>query len=62
MLREYRHIKQYGKELLELKSQGLALREIGDKFGFTREQVTEYFKHERRKERKLAAGIALKRK
>ena len=62
MPREYRHIKQYAKELLELKSQGLNLREIGDKFGFTREQVKEYFKRERRKERKLAAGIALKRK
>ena len=61
MSREYRHIKQYEKELLELKSQGLTLQQIGNKFGFSREQVKEYFKRERRKERKLAAGIVPKR-
>lgn len=62
MPREYRHIKQYEKELFELKSQGLTLQQIGDKFGFSREQVKEYFKRERRKERKVAAGIVPKRR
>lgn len=60
MPREYRHIKQYEKELFELKLQGLTLQQIGDKFGLSREQVKEYFKRERRKERKQAAGIVLK--
>lgn len=30
MPREYRHIKQYEKEILELKEQGLTKREIGE--------------------------------
>ncbi len=29
MPREYRHIKQYEKEILELKEKGLTKREIG---------------------------------
>ena len=36
MPREYRCIKQYEKELFELKSQGLTLQQIRDKFGFSR--------------------------
>ena len=62
MPREYRHIKEYENELHELKLKGLTLKEIGDKFGFSREQVKEFFKRERRKERRIAAGIGLKRK
>ena len=61
MSREYRHIKQYETELHRLKAQGLTLREIGEQFGFSRDQIKDFFKRERRKERKLAAGIALKR-
>ncbi len=62
MPREYRHIKEYRKELHKLKDQGLTLREIGEKLGFNREQVKGFFKRERKNERKLATGIALKRK
>ena len=62
MPREYRHIKEYEKELYELKLEGLTLKEIGDKFGFSREQVKEFFKRGRRKERKIAAGMGLKRR
>lgn len=39
MPREYRHIKQYEKEILELKAEGLTLREIGEKLGFSRKQI-----------------------
>ena len=62
MPREYRKIKQYEKELLELKEKGLTVREIGEKFGFTYEQTHEFFKRYNRNQRKLASGIALKRK
>ena len=62
MPREYRRIKEYEKELHELRIQGLTLREIGEKLGFNTEQVKGFFKRERKNERKLAAGIALKRK
>lgn len=39
MPREYRHIKNYKKEIINLRKQGLTQREIAAKFGFTKEQV-----------------------
>ena len=52
---KYRHIKQYEKEIKELREQGLTQREIGERFGLTREQIKEFFKRERKKERKIEA-------
>ncbi len=42
MPREYRHIQEYEKEILELKAQGMTLREIGERFGFSYEQVHNF--------------------
>jgi len=39
MPREYKHIEQYEKEILELREQGLTKREIGGKFGFSKKQL-----------------------
>ena len=41
MPRKYSHIQEHEKEILELRRQGMTLRQIGEKLGFT----------------KLAAGI-----
>ena len=62
MPREYRHIKEYEKEILELKEKGLTLREIGEKYGFTYEQVHNFISRYNKRQRKLAAGIVLKKK
>lgn len=62
MPREYRHMQQYEQEMLQLKEQGITVREIGEKFGLTYEQTHEFFKRYNRKRRKIEAGIALKRK
>lgn len=62
MPRSYRHIKEYEKEIYELKRKGLTNREIAEKFGFELEQVKGLIKRHNADERKLAAGIALKRK
>ena len=62
MPRSYRHIQQYEKELLKLNEEGLTVKEIGERYGLTYEQTHEFFKRYNRKQRKLAAGIALKRK
>ncbi len=62
MPREYRHIQQYEKELLKLKESGLTHREIAEKLGLTKDKVKKFFERKRIKERKLAAGIAIKRK
>ena len=62
MPREYRHMQAYEREIIELYDKGLTLREIGDKFGFTYKQMREFKTRYNRKQKKLAAGIALKRK
>ena len=62
MSRSYRHIQEYEKEILELKSQGLTLREIGERLGFTHKQIHNFITRYNTKQRKLATGIALKKK
>ena len=62
MSREYRHIQQYEKELLELKEKGLTVREIGERYGLSYEKTHDFFKRYNRKQRKIAKGIETKRK
>lgn len=62
MPRSYKHIKEYEKELLELRKQGLTESEIAAKLGFSFKQVHNFFYRYRVNQRKIAAGIALKRK
>ena len=62
MPRSYRHIQDYEKEILELRSQGLTLKEIGGKYGFTFKQLHNFFTRYNKKQQMLASGIALKRK
>ena len=62
MPREYRHIQQYENEIINLWNDGKSLREIGEKFGFTYKQMREFKTRYNRKQKKLAAGIALKKK
>ena len=62
MPREYGHIKKYEPEIYRLREQGLNLREIGEKFGFTRQQMRNFIHGQNRNKRKLAAGIAIKPK
>ena len=51
MPRSYQHISSYEKEILELKTQGLTLREIGTKFGFTEKQVHNFITQYNEKQR-----------
>lgn len=62
MARSYRHIKEYESEILELKSQGKTNREICEKFGFEIKQLKNFINRYNTNQRKLEAGIALKRK
>ena len=62
MPRSYRHIKEYELDILELKSQGKTNREICEKFGFELKQLKNFINRYNTNQRKLAAGIALKRK
>ncbi len=62
MPRRYRHIQEYEKEILELKKQGFTRKQIGEKLGFTADQIHDFTKRYNRKQRKLAAGMTLKKK
>jgi len=62
MARSYRHIQQYEKEILELKEQGLTQKQIGERLGFTQKQVKNFFHRYNEKQRKVAAGVALRKK
>ena len=62
MPRSYRHIKEYEKEILQLKEQGLTKKEIGQKLGLSFEQIHNFISRHNEKQRKLKAGIALKKK
>lgn len=61
MPRKYRHIQQYEEEMVKLKEDGLTLREIGERFGLSYEQTHDFFKKHNRRQRKITAGIAIKR-
>ena len=62
MPRGYRHIQENEKEILELKEQGLTLREIGERFGLSYEQVHNFISRHNERQRKIAAGIAIRKK
>lgn len=58
MPRRYSHIKEFEREILKLKEYGLTHRQIGDKLGFTKEQIKESFKRYHKKRRKIEARVA----
>ena len=62
MPREYRHIKQYEKEIFSLKEQGLTYREIGERLGYPREKIQDFFRRYHRNQKKMALGIVIKPK
>ena len=62
MPREYRHIKQYEKEIIELRSQGLTQREIGERLGYPQKKIEDFFRSYHRNQKKMSSGIAIKPK
>jgi len=62
MSRTYRHIKEYEKEIMRLKEEGVIEREIGEKLGFTCKQVHNFITRYNTRQKKLAAGISIKPK
>ena len=62
MSRNYLHINEYEKEILEMRRQGKSKREICEKYGFSIKQLTDFVTRYNRKQKKLAAGILIKPK
>ena len=56
MAREYRHISEYETEIISMYSQGMTLREIAERLGFTHKQVQEFKTRYNRKQRMIEAG------
>ena len=55
-------MQDYEKEIIELREQGLTGKQIQEKFGFSKKQYENFITRYNRKQDKIAAGIALKRK
>ncbi len=62
MPREYRHMEEYEEEIIRLYEEGTTLREIGEKFGFSYKQMRNFKTRYNEKQRKIAAGIAVRKK
>lgn len=62
MARRYQHISDYEKEIIELRSKGYTLKEIGETLGFTRKQVHNFITRYNQKQRNIAAGRAIHKK
>ena len=62
MPRSSRHISDYTEEIIRLKEEGFTGREICEKFGFTEKQYKDFITRYNRKQEKIAAGIAIKKK
>ena len=62
MSREYRRIEQYEEEILRMRADGYTRREICEKYGFRMKQLINFITRYNRKQEKIAAGIALRKK
>ena len=62
MSRNYRHIKQYEREILELRTKGLTHKAIAERLGFEQKQIKEFFHRYNRNQRKIASGKLIKPK
>ncbi len=55
MPREYRHIKQYENEILQLRTEGLTYQQIGEQLGFEQIKVKKFFERHRIREKKTCS-------
>ncbi len=57
---KYGHIKKDAEKILAMKAAGYKKREIAEELGLTKEQVKEFLKRQRRKDRRIAAGLPVR--
>ena len=62
MSRKYSHIQEYEKEILELRTKGETVREIAERFGFTKKQMEDFITRYNRKQKKMAVGTYVQRR
>ena len=56
MARKYENIKQYEREILDLKGEGLTHKEIGEKLGFNYSQIKKFFERYNKRQRMIESG------
>ena len=56
----YGQIKKYENEILAMKEAGDTKRRIAEELAVTKEQITEFLKRHRRRERKIEVGIPVR--
>ena len=61
MPRSYKLIQQYEK-ILKMREKGMTNRQIGEKLGFSKEQIKQFINRYNKKQMKIKAGISLRRK
>ena len=57
---KYGQIKKDAEKILAMKAAGYKKREIAEELGLTKEQVKEFLKRQRRKDRRVAAGLTVR--
>ena len=62
MPRSYRHIQDYEKEIMELRSKGKTGREICEILGISKKQYENFVTRYNKKQQKLEAGIVIRKK
>ena len=62
MPRQYRYMEQYAEEILKIKAEVKTSGEIGAKLGSRKEQIHSFISRHNEKQRKVSAGIAIKKK
>lgn len=62
MPRKYRHIGDYEQEIIEMWTNGMTLREIGEKLGFTHKEMKDFKTRYNKKQRQVEAGKLLHKK
>ena len=55
-------MKEYEKEIIELRAQGKTRREISEKLGVSIKQIEGFITRYNRRQEKLAAGIVIRKK
>ena len=60
--RKYTHVKEYEREILQMREEGKTRREIAEHLGLEKQQIKDWIKRYNRKQEKIAAGIPPKPK
>ncbi len=62
MSKKFRYISEYETEIIKMYEEGKTLREIGNRFGFTYQQMRDFKTRYNKKQKMLVAGKVFKKR